>query len=159
MDARPTLNTALVAQPTSSFYPAMDVDAVDPSLLGFPPMLAFEVAMQTAPIDQIFEGYGLTITDYQRLMASPDFLTAVATAKQQLKDEGMSFKIKAKLQAEELMKQSWKMIHDPLTPHSVRADLIKSTVRWAGYEPKAGAGSVGDGITALQINIDLGDKK
>ena len=113
--------------------------------------------MQTAPVAEIFEGYGLTIDDLERLGQDRTFIAAVQVAREQLQTEGMSFKIKAKLQAEELLKQSWKLIHDPETPHNVRADLIKSTVRWAGHEPKGG-GDAGVGGTSLQININLGEK-
>ena len=93
---------ALPALPTRAPLPQIKI--TDPATLGFPPMLAVEIAMQTAPVDQIFEGYGLNIVDFERLMGDPAFIQAIATAKEELKQEGMSFKIKAKLQAEELMK-------------------------------------------------------
>ena len=158
LDALPPLPPAPVSNPTGSRHPSIRALAVDPAALGFPPMLAVEVAMQTAPIEEIFQGYGLTISDYEALIQDPIFLRAIKTAKEQLQEEGMSFKIKAKLQAEELLKKSWAMIHDVTTPHNVRADLIKSTMRWAGHEPKAGGTDLSSGGTALQININLGDK-
>jgi hypothetical protein len=66
----------------------------------------------------------------------------------------MSFKIKARIQAEELLKKSWSIIHSEHTPVAVKADLIKATVRWADYEPKnGGPGGLGN---AFQININLG---
>jgi hypothetical protein len=116
-----------------------------------------EMAMKTGTPEEIFSGYGFDYEDMVRLSTDVSFLNAVKTAQEQLKEEGMSFKIKAKLQAEELLKKSWLLIHDPTTPHNVRADLIKSTVRWAGLEPKGGVGDT-NGMTALQININLGDK-
>ena len=131
-------------------------DVLDPSIIGFPPMLVFEMAMNTGPIDELFEEYGLNVDDYERLKGDPIFINALRVAKEQLQEEGMSFKIKAKLQAEELLKESWSMIKDQRTPHNVRADLIKATMRWAGHESKAAEGAnIG---TALQINISLGDK-
>jgi hypothetical protein len=71
-----------------------------------------------------------------------------------LQKDGVSFRIKAKLQAEALLAKSWALIHSPDTPNTVKADLIKSTVRWAGYEPKQTDGA-GAGTNAFQININL----
>jgi len=71
-----------------------------------------------------------------------------------LKEEGMSFRIKAKLQAEELLKTSWRMIHNPATPPSVAADLIKSTARWAQYDtPAAVQTQPGSGFS-ISINFN-----
>jgi hypothetical protein len=68
----------------------------------------------------------------------------------------MSFKLKARLQAEELLKTSWRLIHAPAeeVPSSVKADLLKATMRWAGYDIKEQA--VAGGGNALNIQINLG---
>jgi hypothetical protein len=72
-----------------------------------------------------------------------------------LKKEGMSFKLKAQLQAEELLKKSWAMIHAPLdeVPANVKADLLKATVRWGGLEQDKGASQ--QVVVPLQINLNL----
>ena len=61
-------------------------------------------------------------------------------------------------QAEELLTTSWVLIHDPTTSPAVKADLIKSTVKWAGLEPKndAQAVDVGGGV---KITINLGGQE
>lgn len=126
----------------------------DPALLGFPPMLSIELAMHSAPVPEICAAYGITKEEFIVLVDDPLFVQAYAGAKEMLQKDGMSFRIKAKLQAEELLKKSWAIIHSDSTPSNVKADLIKSTVRWAGYEPKGdGPGGVGN---AFQININLG---
>jgi hypothetical protein len=66
--------------------------------------------------------------------------------------EGMSFRVKARLQSEALLETSWKMIHNQNTPSAVRADLIKHTHRVAGLEPKEQPNQV----TPLNIQINLG---
>ena len=73
----------------------------------------------------------------------------------QLKEDGAGFKTKAKLQAEALLQTSWKLIHDVLTPPAVKSDLIKHTVKWAGYEPKqsAEASLPGSGFS-ISINFN-----
>lgn len=125
----------------------------------YPPTLPLEVALKTAPVKDICAAYDLTREDWERLRANPTFVHEVATWRENLKkDGGLSFKMKARLQAEELLKTSWRMIHDrtgDVAP-SVQADLIKFTIRAAGLDgSKDQAAGVGQ-QNALQININLG---
>ena len=124
--------------------------------VGFPHTLPIELALKVAPEADILEAYKLTYEDFQEIAATPAFVAAYKNALEMVQQEGASFKLKAMLQAEELLGTSWGLIHQKDTPASVRADLIKSTVRWAGLEPqKAVAGEGGGGGTGFQININL----
>jgi hypothetical protein len=69
-----------------------------------------------------------------------------------LSRDGMSFRVKARIQSEALLETSWQLIHSNSTPAQVKADLIKHTHKVAGLEPKEQAGVV----SPLQININLG---
>lgn len=126
----------------------------DPARLGYPPTLPIEIALKTAPMSRIRDEYGYSDEEWDGLRRDPVFLADLAKAVEMVKQDGMSFKLKARLQAEEILKTSWRMIHAPEVPPSVKADLIKSTMRWAGYDDKSTAGA-GQGGTALQININL----
>lgn len=123
----------------------------------YPPTLPLEVALKTAPVKDICEAYNLTRDDWERLKATPAFVTEVAAWRDSLKkDGGLSFKMKARLQSEELLKRSWQMIHDrtgDIAP-SVQADLIKFTIRAAGLDGSKEPASAGQ-QNALQINIHL----
>lgn len=132
--------------------------ASDPARLGWPPTLPIEIALKTAPLTQLKDEYGYSDEEWAALRYDPVFLNDLAQAVETVKQDGMSFKLKARLQAEEILKTSWKMIHDSsgATPSSVRADLIKSTMRWAGYDNKDAVGATGGQANALQININLG---
>jgi len=130
-----------------------DVKPENPSEIGYPPTLPIEVALQTAPDDRIREAYGFTPAQWWALKRSSQFKRDLADARTMLRSEGMSFRAKARLQSEELLATSWQMIHDPKTPASVRADLLKFTVRAAGLEAKAE--DKGETTTPLQINIAL----
>lgn len=124
--------------------------------IGFPATLPIELALKVAPEDQILEAYGLQRFEYELLLQNAAFVAAYKNALEMVQKEGASFKLKALLQAEELLTTSWQMIHDSDAPASVRADLIKSTVRWAELEPKKTAGDDGGGGSqGLQININL----
>lgn len=124
--------------------------------VGFPSTLPIELALKVAPEDQILEAYGMQRFEYEMLLENTAFIAAYKNALEMVQQEGASFRLKALLQAEELLATSWGMIHESDTPASVRADLIKSTVRWAGLEPKKNAGDDGSGAAqGLQININL----
>lgn len=126
----------------------------DPADLGFPAMFPYELAMKVASVPEICAAYGIDKDEFVRLTESPLFVKAYGEAKEQLQKAGASFRIKAQLQAEELLKKSWAMIHSQDTPTPVKADLIKSTVRWAGLEPsKVGESGPGNNF---QILINLG---
>lgn len=134
--------------------PGLTLKPDDPAELGFPPMLPVELALRVAPVADICAAYGITREAFEVLSAHPEFIRAYQAAVEALKQDGMSFKMKAKLQAEELLQQSWNLIHDVDTPPAVKATLIKDTVRWAGYEPKGGAGA-GEGGPGLAISINF----
>jgi hypothetical protein len=65
----------------------------------------------------------------------------------------MTFKLKARAQAEELLTTSWLLIHDPAVSPAVKADLIKSTVKWAGLEPKDNIQTEQGGGVRIMINL------
>jgi hypothetical protein len=130
----------------------------DPATIGFPPTLPIEVAMRVAPIRDICEAYDLNREDWEALRHDPLFIIAVAEAKKALSKEGMSFKMKARLQSEELLKTSWTMIHasSDEVPPNVKADLIKFTIRAAGLDGSKDQVANAVASNALQININLG---
>ena len=127
----------------------------DPAIGAYPPTLPVEIVLQTASLKEICQSYGITKLEWDELRVREDFRADVARYKELVKTEGMSFKLKAMLQSEELLKTSWQMIHknDGSVPASVRADLIKATWRIAGLEPDKNSGAAGG--TSLQIQINL----
>ncbi len=134
----------------------VEVTTPDPIDMGYPITLPLDVAMGDAPLMEIFESHGLDEEDYLRLRANPQFVMEVRKYKEELAKDGASFKMRAKVQAEYMLKKSFQMVHDPATPAPVKADLIKSTVRWAGYEPKKET-EAGAGGPNFQVNIILKD--
>jgi len=129
------------------------VKPFDPAELGFPPMLPVELAMRSASVPEICAAYNISKDEFVALTRDPLFVQAYKGAQEMLKKDGMSFKIKAKMQAEELLKESWAIIKSKDTPLVVKSDLIKATIRWAGYDSKDG-GPAGAG-NAFQIIVNL----
>ncbi len=129
----------------------------NPSRIGYPATLPVEVALRTSSIKNICEAYGIDREMWEEICRDKVFLDDLAKAKEMIAKDGMSFKLKAKLQSDELLNTSWHLIHHPMTPPNVKADLIKSTVRWSGYDtPTALAG---DGGSAFQININFSEPR
>lgn len=130
----------------------------DPAHLGYPATLPIEVALRTAPIGDICKAYGLSKEDWDALRTNPLFVADVAARVEELKKDGMSFRLKARLQAEELLKTSWKLIHsssDEVSP-AVKADLLKFTIRAAGLDGSKDQAANAGNANNLQINIQLG---
>lgn len=133
----------------------------DPTSIAWPPTLPIELALKTAPPSELQVEYGYSDEEWAALPKNPVFLSDLAQACELVRQEGMSFKLKAKLIAEENLKQTWKLIHssnDQVSP-AVKAKLIEMTARWAGFDPR----TMGDGAAAgpvnantLQIQINLG---
>jgi hypothetical protein len=134
------------------------VRPTDPSMIGYPPTLLVELALRSNPLNEILDGYNIGEVEWDIIRQDPAFIQDLARTCDSLKEEGTGFKMKAKLQAEALLKTSWDLIHNAGTPPSVKADLIKSTVKWSGYEPKPSeqAGVAGSGFS---ININFTGQK
>lgn len=107
------------------------------------------------PLDEVLKRHNLTTIQLQIINKDPIFLRRVESFRDDLVSRGLSFRLKARAQAEDLLETSYLLIHDIDVSPAVKADLIKSTVKWAGYEPKDSptGGEVGGGV---RININLG---
>lgn len=103
----------------------------------------------------LLKQYKLTPLDLQVFTKDPLFIQRVEHYRVQLKERGLSFKMKAQAQAELLLDTSWDVIHTDDVSPAVKADLIKWTAKMAGYEPAKGPEAGGDG--GVKINIYMGD--
>lgn len=147
------LVSRMLAEPSRAMAP---VNPSDPARLGYPPTFPFELALRTSSVRAICEAYSITSEEWELIRHDETFLGDLQRAVKVVAEEGMSFKIKAKLQAEEMLKTSWRMVHDPSTPPAVRSDLIKSTMRWAEYDqPPSKDVQVNGGRGSFAINIQF----
>jgi hypothetical protein len=132
----------------------------DPTTLSWPPTLPVELALKTATPQELQIEYGYTDTEWAALPKNPVFMKELAGACEMVRQDGMGFKLKARLIAEENLKEVFKMVresHDKVPP-AVKGKLVELTARWAGYDPKTnGEGQVVGSIgNALNIQINLG---
>ena len=145
--------------PTHNLFPT------DPALVGWAPALPLELALAQQPVREICAAYGIDKAEYERLRADPSFRQAVVEAMVALQKDGAVFKLKARAQAEALLTTSWALIHRPLdeVPASVKADLIKFTIKAAGLDTsieqkaQAAAQATAAAMVGLTINLHLND--
>lgn len=120
--------------------------------------LAFDIALTLEgsgePIGDVVKRHRIEPADLLDFKQDPVFLRKVDHYRAEIRDKGITFKLKARAQAEELLTTSWLLIHDPAVSPAVKADLIKSTVKWAGLEPKdATPADAGGGGVRITINL------
>lgn len=108
----------------------------DPSIPPYPRGLILDLLLKTAPVADLLVAYKLSVDEFQRLTQHPVFRQDMRDMRDRMREEGFSFRVKAGAQAEAYLTQAWNMVHDPETPASVRADLLKFTIKLAGFEPK-----------------------
>ena len=124
-------------------------------------VVAFELAL-------ILEGGGETVQDlltrnninavqFAEFANDKIFEKTVQDYREEIRTKGLTFRLKARAQAEELLKTSWILIHSIDTPAAVKADLIKHTVKWGDLEPKNT--SVESSTGGVSITINLGERK
>ena len=123
--------------------------------LGYPATLPIELALRVASVSQICKAYEISREEFEALCRNPNFVEDLRRARELVRKEGMSFKLKAQLQSDELLKTSWGMIHNTAVPATVRADLIKFTVRVAGLDASKDQGGGGPDKPTFSIQINL----
>lgn len=121
---------------------------------------AFEVALKLEgsgeDLTEILNRHGYDANDMLVFNADPTFLKTVKGYREDVREKGLNFKLKARAQAEELLTTSWLLIHSPEVSPAVKADLIKSTVKWAGLDTTPdGPGEASGGV---KITINLGSQ-
>jgi hypothetical protein len=121
--------------------------------------LAFDIALTLEgsgeTLQEVITRHKIAASDIINFNADPVFLKKVEHYRGEIQEKGLTFKLKARAQAEELLTTSWMLIHDPAVSPAVKADLIKSTVKWGGLEPKTEVGTEG-GTGGVRITINLG---
>ena len=120
-----------------------------PLEIGFPPLLPMELALRIDTPANICAIYNIDKDEFAAMIQHPVFIKAYQEAVEALKVDGMSFKVKAKMMAEEYLKTAFSMVQDKNTSDNVRADLIKATVRWGGLDAKT------DTVASPTFNIQL----
>lgn len=117
------------------------------------PRLVMDLAAGVDSLEDILPRYGLTREDYEALAGVPAFRRDLSTTLREFREKGITFGIKAKIQAEAYLVEIDEMIGDKSVPAATRLDAIKSVVKWGGLEPKETKTEQTSGVTVnLMIN-------
>ncbi len=118
----------------SDFLDSLDV-AVDPANSApYPRGLALDLVLEVGPLKEILDSYELSPENFRKILANHAFRTEYEKLKEEMQTEGWSFRKKAASQAELYLNLVYRLASSDQTPAAVRADLIKSTVKWAGLD-------------------------
>jgi hypothetical protein len=124
--------------------------------------IAFEFARNHCgpkhPIEVLLMDCGITGAQFAALADDALFQRKVRDFVKQLTEDGTSFRLKAQVLAEDLLKVNYRLANSKETPPSVAEKLIANTVRWAGLEKRPDTENVPiGGGPKININISLGD--
>lgn len=120
--------------------------------------LAFNYVGEKRPIPEVLARHGITIAQFLTVKDAPLFKQSLHKYEDELRADGTSFKLKARIQAEALLTKNWELIHSQNTPAAIALKGIENVVRWAGLEPKKDEAE-GTSRPSISITIDLGDRK
>lgn len=123
--------------------------------------LAFDFALTLEgsgeSIQEIQERHNLDDETLKEIGSDKLFQARVRAYREEIVSKGLTFRLKARAQAEILLETSFDLIHNNDVPAAVKADLLKSTIKWAGLEIKEGTGD-GPG-SGMSITINIGNKE
>jgi len=121
---------------------------------------AFEVARNMCgaklPAETLMGTLGLTEYEFSTLCDDSLFKRRVREFTKELTENGTSFALKARVQAEDLLATQYRIAKHPETPPAVAIAAIAATVRWAGFDKKPGGeGEDQSNAPKISINISL----
>ena len=98
--------------------------------------MCFDLALGVEDIQTLLGRYSVPAQTYEQWARHPTFQRTISEFAKHIRENGLSFRAKARIQAEDLLGGSYQLIYNPDTPASVRADLIKWTAKMAELEPQ-----------------------
>jgi len=133
-------------QPTTPHQPA--------STNIWDPRMVMDLAIGIDDLDEILVRYDLSHTEFNILTETSSFRRELALAMKDVRDKGVTFSSKAKVQAESYLEVLDNLVYDLGTPAGVRLDAIKSAVKWGGLEPKDDKNSA-EGVPQVNVQINF----
>ena len=123
----------------------------------WPVRLPFDLAMQCWDDEEVFKRHEISPERAFQLIQNESFINSIKSWREFIVKEGISFKTKARMAAEDLLMQAYTIATDASIPPGTRLDAIKWHAKVAGLEPNPkdleGGGGQGSGFT-LKISFD-----
>lgn len=99
--------------------------------------LAYELAMGLDDSADIFQRHGYGRDDALALLELPEFAKLLDRISREVRENGITFRAKARVMAEDLLQHGYEIATDELASAAVRADLIQWFARVGDLEPAA----------------------
>lgn len=119
------------------------------------PRFVLDLALAVDELPDILSRYDISEDEFKMLSDTPLFRRELAVAMREVRENGVSFACKARVQAESYLEVMDELVYDAATPANVRLETIRSAVKWARLEPKEdkaeGAGT--GAVVNVQINF------
>ena len=112
-------------------------------------LLAFEVARNAVgmklPVEELLPALGVTQEEFLVAAGDPTFCTAVRAYKKEMEDNGVSFRLRAAIIAEDGLKELYDLINDKDEPAATRLKALEKAVEWGDLAPT----TAGQGVQGL----------
>lgn len=105
-------------------------------------------------VEQLLPALGIEEDEYEILAENPQFGRYVEAYTAELQENGFSFAAKARILAEDLLPDAYKMAKDREISPAVRAKMIENLVEWGDLKPKNNANLTAPGA-GFSITINL----
>ncbi|RQH02723.1 hypothetical protein [Paraburkholderia dinghuensis] len=114
--------------------------------------LAFDLVLHAAPLADIRSTYGLTLSQFAALLATPAFVAALRDAQAQLREHGAQagFVFRSRALAEDLLPDIYALAKDERTDAQLRHRIFESLARYAQLDPAVmKKGDAGGGVQVV----------
>jgi hypothetical protein len=114
--------------------------------------LAFEVALEYFPPEDLQLRFNLSEDQYQSITEDPRFQAKVLEHRRSIDENGTQFRVLARKLAAVNLPQLHQIANDPRANPGDRISAVKALASFGGFDkPDSGGGN-----TAFQVNINLG---
>lgn len=111
------------------------------------------------PIEQLLPAIGLAEDEYEALCDNEQFNFYIEAYTKELRENGFSFSAKARILAEDLLPDAYKMAKDREISPAVRAKMIENLVDWGDLKPKNTNANIAPGSGfSITINLPTGQQ-
>ena len=140
----------MMADPTASSRQQQRLAALPAVYKTQSERLAVELALKLDDPTVIFARHGYDAHQALELLQSKDFTALLERVAKEVQEQGLSFRAKARVMAEDLLQHGYELATDEMASAAVRADLIQWYARIADLEPapkeKGGGTGTGGGM-------------
>jgi len=117
------------------------------------PRLILDLAIGVDGLDEILPRYELAEEEFLILSGTKAFRRELAITMRDVRENGIPFTQKAKVQAESYLEIIDDLVYNNATPANTRLEAIRSMVKWGKLEPQKEAKD--DALNATQINVNI----